>query len=129
MEGLARCGLYVVGPKRYTALVVRNDVRERRSYLWAMKSEQGRMFWNTGIYKEVVANKKIVSTMSFSNENRKTGKQGSDVVWGCKESLEHQTESTFQLSGDIADSPLRCLSPISGTSADCVEIGNHFRGI
>ena len=72
MEGLARCGLYVVGPKRYTALVVRNDLREGGSYLWAMKSEQGRIFWNTGTYKEVVANKKIVSTMSFSNENGKT---------------------------------------------------------
>ncbi|MGD0269123.1 MAG: SRPBCC domain-containing protein [Candidatus Sulfotelmatobacter sp.] len=59
------------GPKGYTALVVRNDVREGGSYLWAMKSEQGRMFWNTGSYKEVVANKKIVSTMSFSNENGK----------------------------------------------------------
>jgi uncharacterized protein YndB with AHSA1/START domain len=60
------------GPKGYTALVVRNDVREGGSYLWAMKSEQGRMFWNTGTYKEVVANKKIVSTLSFSNENGKT---------------------------------------------------------
>ena len=29
------------------------------------------MFWSTGTYKEVVANKKIVSTMSFSNENGK----------------------------------------------------------
>jgi uncharacterized protein YndB with AHSA1/START domain len=37
-----------------------------------MKSAQGRSFWNTGTYKEVVANKKIVSTMSFSNENGKT---------------------------------------------------------
>jgi uncharacterized protein YndB with AHSA1/START domain len=60
------------GPKGYTALVVRNDVREGGSYLWAMKSEQGRMFWTTGTYKEVVANKKIVSTMSFSSENGKT---------------------------------------------------------
>jgi uncharacterized protein YndB with AHSA1/START domain len=59
------------GPKGYTALVVRNDVREGGSYLWAMKSVQGRMFWNTGTYKEVVANKKIVSTLSFSNENGK----------------------------------------------------------
>ena len=59
------------GPKGYTALVVRNDVREGGSYLWAMKSEQGRMFWNTGTYEEVVANKKIVSTMSFSDENGK----------------------------------------------------------
>jgi uncharacterized protein YndB with AHSA1/START domain len=61
-----------VGPKSYSALVVRNDVREGGSYLWAMKSEKGRMFWSTGTYKEVVANKKIVSTMSFSNENGKT---------------------------------------------------------
>lgn len=60
------------GPKGYTAVVVRNDVREGGSYLWAMKSAQGRMLWNTGTYKEVVANKKIVSTMSFSNENGKT---------------------------------------------------------
>jgi uncharacterized protein YndB with AHSA1/START domain len=29
------------------------------------------MFWSTGTYTEVVANKKIVSTMSFSNENGK----------------------------------------------------------
>jgi uncharacterized protein YndB with AHSA1/START domain len=59
------------GPKGYTGLVVGNDVREGGSYLWAMKSAQGKMFWSTGTYKEVVANKKIVSTMSFSNENGK----------------------------------------------------------
>ena len=60
------------GPKGYTAVVVRNEVREGGSYLLAMKSEQGKVFWNTGTYREVVANKKIVSTMSFSNENGKT---------------------------------------------------------
>jgi len=59
------------GPKGYSALVVRNDVRECGSYLWAMKSEQGKMSWNTGTYREVVANKKIVSTLSFSDENGK----------------------------------------------------------
>jgi uncharacterized protein YndB with AHSA1/START domain len=56
------------GPKGYTALVVRDDVREGGSYLWAMKSEKGKMYWNTGTYKEVVANKKIVSTMAFADE-------------------------------------------------------------
>ena len=60
------------GPKGYTALVVRNDVREGGSYLWAMKSGQGRTFWSTGIYKEIVPNKKIMSTLSFSNEDGKT---------------------------------------------------------
>jgi uncharacterized protein YndB with AHSA1/START domain len=57
------------GPKGYSALVVRNDVRVGGSYLWAMKSEKGKVFWNTGTYQEVVTGKKIVSTMSFSDEN------------------------------------------------------------
>ena len=57
------------GPKGYTALVARNDLREGGSYLWAMKSKQGKMYWNTGTYRQVVPNKKIESTMSFSNEN------------------------------------------------------------
>jgi uncharacterized protein YndB with AHSA1/START domain len=84
------------GPRGYTAIVVRNDVREGGSYLWAMKSgamksgamksgamkseamkseamksAPGTMFWNTGTYQEVVANQKLVSTTSFSNENGK----------------------------------------------------------
>ena len=59
------------GPKGYTALVARNDVREGGSYLWAMKSGQGKIFWSTGTYKEVVTNKRIVSTMSFANEDGK----------------------------------------------------------
>jgi len=57
------------GPKGYTAVVVHNDVREGGSYLWAMKSKQGKMSWNTGTYQEVLINKRLVSTMSFSNEN------------------------------------------------------------
>ena len=59
------------GPKGYTALVVRNDAREGGSYLWGMKSGQGKIFWSTGTYREVVVNKKIVSTMSFSNGSGK----------------------------------------------------------
>jgi len=59
------------GPKGYTALVARNELREGGGFLWGMKSEQGKMFWNAGTYEEVVANQRIVSTMSFSNENGK----------------------------------------------------------
>jgi len=59
------------GPKGYTGLVLRNDLRDGGGYLWEMKSSQGRMFWNTGTYKGVIANKKIVSTMSFADENGK----------------------------------------------------------
>jgi uncharacterized protein YndB with AHSA1/START domain len=60
------------GPKGYTGHVVRNDVREGGSYLWAMTSAKGKSFWNTGTYSEIIADRKIVSTLSFADENGKT---------------------------------------------------------
>jgi uncharacterized protein YndB with AHSA1/START domain len=57
------------GPKDFTAPVIRNDVRVGGAFLWSMKSATGAMFWNTGIYKDVVPNSRIVSTLSFSDEN------------------------------------------------------------
>src|ERR1700740_440966 len=59
------------GPRGYTAPFIRNDLRVGGTYLWAMKSPKGEMFWNTGVYKEVVPNKRIVSTMSFADETGK----------------------------------------------------------
>jgi len=60
------------GPRGYTAPFIRNDLRVGGTYLWAMKSSKGEMFWNTGVYQEVVPNKRIVSTLSFADENGKT---------------------------------------------------------
>ena len=57
------------GPTGYTAPFIRNDVRVGGTYLWAMKSPKGEMFWNTGVYKEVVPNRRIVSTSSFADES------------------------------------------------------------
>ena len=59
------------GPKGYTAPFIRNDLRVGGTYLWAMKSPRGEMFWNTGVYKEVVSNSRIVSTISFADETGK----------------------------------------------------------
>ena len=60
------------GPRGYTAPFIRNDLRVGETYLWAMKSPKGGMVWNTGVYKEVVPNRRIVSTMSFADETGKT---------------------------------------------------------
>src|SRR5580692_1138058 len=59
------------GPRGYTAPFIRNDLRVGGTYLWAMKSPKGEMFWNTGVYKEVVPNRRIVSTLSFADETGK----------------------------------------------------------
>lgn len=59
------------GPNGYTAPVIRNDFRVGGSYLFSMRSPGGEMNWNSGVYKEIVPQQKIVSTMSFSDETGK----------------------------------------------------------
>ncbi len=55
------------GPKNFTAPVVKNDLKEGGSYLYCMRSPEGEDFWSTGVYKEIVPMKKIVSTDSFAD--------------------------------------------------------------
>ena len=59
------------GPMGYTAPFIRNDLRVGGTFLWAMKSSKGDMFWNTGVYTEVVPNRRIVSTLSFADDTGK----------------------------------------------------------
>jgi len=66
-------------PKDYTAPVIKNDFRVNGTFLLSMRSPKGEMFWNTGTYNEIVAYRKIVSTMSFSDESGKVV-PGSEVV-------------------------------------------------
>jgi uncharacterized protein YndB with AHSA1/START domain len=56
------------GPKDYSAPVIKNDLRVGGNFLFSMRSPKGEIFWNTGIYKEIVPNARIVSTLSFSDE-------------------------------------------------------------
>lgn len=58
-------------PKRYTAPVIKNDFRVGGRYLFSMRSPGGEMNWNSGAYKEIVPQQKIVSTMSFSDDTGK----------------------------------------------------------
>lgn len=56
-------------PKGYSAPIVKNDLRVDGTFLLSMKAPDGKMHWNTGKYKEIVPYQKIVSVMSFSDEN------------------------------------------------------------
>lgn len=60
------------GPKDYSAPVIKNDFRVNGVFLLSMKSPKGDMHWNAGTYTEIVEHQRIVSTMSFSDENGKT---------------------------------------------------------
>jgi uncharacterized protein YndB with AHSA1/START domain len=58
-------------PKDFTAPVIENDFRQDGTFLFSMKSPDGKMFWNVGKYTEIIPNQKVTSTLSFSDETGK----------------------------------------------------------
>jgi uncharacterized protein YndB with AHSA1/START domain len=56
------------GPKDFTCPYCSIDLKVGGKYLSCMRSPQGDEFWSTGVYKEIIPHKKLVSSDSFSNE-------------------------------------------------------------
>jgi uncharacterized protein YndB with AHSA1/START domain len=55
------------GPEDFTCPSCNIDFKTGGRYLISMKGPDGKEFWSTGIYKEIVPNKKIVWTDSFAD--------------------------------------------------------------
>jgi uncharacterized protein YndB with AHSA1/START domain len=56
------------GPKVFTAPFIKIDLRVGGRYLYAMRSPEGKDYWSTGVYREIVPLKRIVATDSFADE-------------------------------------------------------------
>ena len=56
------------GPKDFTAPFAEIDLRVGGKYLYCMRSPEGKDYWGTGIYREIVPLEKIVATDCFSDE-------------------------------------------------------------
>jgi len=56
------------GPKDYVAPYCDIDFRVGGVYLFCMRSPEGRDFWSTGIFREIVAPSRIVCTDCFADE-------------------------------------------------------------
>jgi uncharacterized protein YndB with AHSA1/START domain len=57
------------GPKGFTAPVIQSDLRVGGKYLYCMRSPEGKDYWSTGTYKEIVPPRHIVITDSFADEH------------------------------------------------------------
>lgn len=55
------------GPKDFTAPYCTMDFREGGKYLYSMRSPEGRDYWSTGVYMEIVPLERIVYSDSFSD--------------------------------------------------------------
>jgi len=56
------------GPKNFTSPFCRIDLRVGGGYLYCMRSPDGRDYWSTGVYREIVKPERIVCTDSFADE-------------------------------------------------------------
>jgi uncharacterized protein YndB with AHSA1/START domain len=57
------------GPKIFTSPVCKIDLRIGGKYLFCMRDKEGKDYWSTGVYKEIVAPERLVCSDSFSDEN------------------------------------------------------------
>ncbi len=56
------------GPKNFTAPVSRIDLRVGGKYLNCMRGPDGKDYWSTGIYREILPPQRLVMTDSFADE-------------------------------------------------------------
>jgi uncharacterized protein YndB with AHSA1/START domain len=56
------------GPKGFTSPVCKIDLRVGGKYFNCMRSPDGRDFWSTGVYREIVPKERLVMTDSFADE-------------------------------------------------------------
>ena len=57
------------GPRGYTSPSCRSDLQVGGTYLYCMRSPEGRDVWSTGRFREVKKPEQIVCTDSFADEN------------------------------------------------------------
>ena len=56
------------GPQYFTAPVIKNDLRVGGAYLYCMRGPDGKDYWSTGVYREIVPMERLVVTDSFADE-------------------------------------------------------------
>lgn len=87
------------GPKDYTSPVCKMDFRVGGKYLFCMRSPEGKDFWSTGTYKEIIPLEKIVVTDSFADSEGNVI-PASQIGMPGEWPLELQITITFEDLGD-----------------------------
>ncbi len=64
------------GPAAFTAPVIKIDFRVGGKYHWLMRNGDGKEFWTTGFYQEIVPLERIVLTQSMADEHGNVASAG-----------------------------------------------------
>lgn len=72
---------YWWGPKGFTVLSSKMDLRVGGSYLYGMRSPDGSTMWGLFKYREIVPQEKLVFVNSFSDENGGITRHPGSATW------------------------------------------------
>ncbi len=56
------------GPQGFTAPYCKADIQRGGTFLYCMQSPEGKLYWNKGVYHEIIAPEKIISSMYFADK-------------------------------------------------------------
>jgi uncharacterized protein YndB with AHSA1/START domain len=110
------------GPKGYTSPSCSIDLRAGGSYLFCMRSPEGKDFWSTGIYREITKPERIVCTDSFADEK---GRVVPATYYGMSKDfpLEVLLTLTFEVHPGMTRLTLRHTGIPAGEMRDLTRAG------
>lgn len=109
------------GPKDFTAPFSRIDFRVGGKYLHCMRSPEGKEFWSTGVYREIVPMQRIVCTDSFADEKGNVVPASHYDMEGLP--LELQVTVTFEEQNGKTKMTLRHVGIPEGEMSKLCEAG------
>lgn len=101
------------GPKNFTAPACKMDFRVGGKYLFCMRSPEGKDYWSTGVYQEIVKPERLIFTDSFADENGNVV-SGAHYGMGDDFPLEMTVIVTFEDMGGKTKMTLRHTSMPAG---------------
>jgi uncharacterized protein YndB with AHSA1/START domain len=110
------------GPKNYTSPSATSDLRVGGKYLYCMRSPDGKDFWSTGVYKEIVRPERIVCTDSFADEK---GNVVPATYYGMSTDFpaELLVTVTFEVQATRTRLTLRHTGLLPGETSDATRAG------
>lgn len=108
------------GPKGFTTPVCDMDLRVGGKYLYCMRSPEGKDYWGTGVYRDIVPLERIVCTDSFSDEKGNVvpaSHYGMQGEWP----LELLVTATFENDRGKTIMTLQHAGIPSGTLSECED--------
>jgi len=110
------------GPKGFTCPVAKIDLRVGGRYLICMRSPEGKDYWSTGVYREIVPPERLVCTDSFADEK---GKVVPATHYGMNVDfpLELLVTVTFEEQGGMTKFTLQHAGLPSGEDFDNCRVG------